>query len=164
MATILPPTIIQKTDKVQLRIGVTEYKDVMSVGLREWVKDKEGAWTPTKSGTNISNELLPEVLAALTKHGALLPQKVVDISTGRFVKYIVAATVEDVVFHKAKFEDSEDAAKNGDSRGQPPNGYKLFKVLIVDGVIVKHQCLWRRYDNKWLAVDPVVKKVLARKA
>lgn len=157
-ATVLPSTIIQKTDKVQLRIGVSEYKGVKSLGLREWVKDSKGVWIPTKAGTNISNELLPEVLVAMQKHGSTLPQKVIDLSVGRFTKYIVAASVEDVVFHKDKFEDSEEAAKSGDIRGQAPNGYKLFKVLIVDGVIVKQACLYTRYDGKWIVAVAATKK------
>lgn len=142
------PTIIHLSDDAQIRIQVTEFKGVTRLDIREYrMFDGNKEFKPTKKGVTFGQEVLALVKSGIEKHGKELPNRVVDIDEG--TKYVIGKTAEDAVFHKKHVFGSKEDAK----AKTPPDDYKIFKVQIKDGAVVRQQLLYVRTDGEWVRKD-----------
>lgn len=148
-AAFLPPTIIPKNPKSQLRIETTMFQNEPRLDIREYrVFDGSTTFKPTKHGVTVLVHNFADVLAAIKRHGAELPSRVVDINTG--TKWVIVQRVEDAAFHKKHVYSSEALAR----AATPPEGYAIFKIKIVDGSVVKTLRVANRRKGAWSTVVP----------
>ena len=57
--------IIKKGDEVQIRISESEYKGKVYFHIREYYKDEDGTFSPTKKGVAMNEEVWQEFLEAV---------------------------------------------------------------------------------------------------
>lgn len=58
---------IHKSDDIIIRISENEYQNRKYIDIRQYYKDNEGEFRPTKKGVTFPPDLLEDVLQALTK-------------------------------------------------------------------------------------------------
>jgi len=56
---------IHKTDDIIIRISENEYQNRRYIDVRQYYKDNEGEFKPTKKGVTFSPDLLQDVIKAL---------------------------------------------------------------------------------------------------
>jgi hypothetical protein len=144
----MPPTIIPKNPRSQIRIETTTYQNEPRLDIREYrIFDGNTTFKPTKHGVTISVHNYADLLAAVQRHGKELPVRVVDIDTG--IRWVIVQRQEDAAFHKkhvyTSFELARDAA--------PPDGYAIFKIKIRDNSVVKTLRVANRKNGKWVLVN-----------
>lgn len=146
----IPVSTVQKNKATQIRVAPTTYKGVTYMDVREyaiWGDNKD--YQPTKSGLTVPPEMVDALIEALQKQKQTLAKTVAAVE-GKREAYVIAKTPEDVLLlKKAHIYDDEDHATGK----APPDGFKLYKVLIEDGVVVKKRLLYRRKNNRWEAVE-----------
>jgi len=58
-------TDIHKSDDIIVRISENEYRDRKYIDIRQYYKDREGEFRPTKKGVTFSPDLLDDVIESL---------------------------------------------------------------------------------------------------
>jgi len=58
---------IHKTDDTIIRISENEYRDRKFIDIRQYYKDSDGEFQPTKKGVTFSPDLLEDVIEGLKK-------------------------------------------------------------------------------------------------
>lgn len=135
---------VQKTDSIQVRIEISEFKGNKFINLREWFL-KDGEYLPTKKGIAITQEIVDNVIEGLQKLKSKLPTQVHQVETA-LDAFAIAKNSSDIVFNKKHIYAFLANAK----LKSPPEGYGLYAVHIEKGVVKKHALLFRRQYNKWL--------------
>lgn len=144
MAKYLEPSVIERGVTSQLRIAVTEFKDVVRLDLREWrVFPPNKDFKPTKHGVTINPADLEAVMAALVLHGAQLPVQVINVANA--VHYVIVRRDEDAAFHKKNVFKTEAEARDK----SPPDGYAIFKLKVSGGAVVRQKRIANRAKGKW---------------
>jgi hypothetical protein len=136
-------TVIQKTAKTQIRIGLSDFKDRRVVNIREYFLNGED-YIPTKKGLTVPPELLEEVIEGLSKLKGKTAKQVVQVKEA-VSGFSVARTTDDVALLKKHFFDTVEEALTK----TPPDGFKLFKIKIEEGVVTKHKLLYKRQKGSW---------------
>ena len=138
------PTIIEKSPTVQVRVGVSEFNGETRLDIREYrIYGENTDFGPTKQGISLTGEVADAVIAAMQKHRAELPRRVVDINEG--TRFVIGKTAEDAIFHKKHVYATEEEAREK----TPPDNYKLFRVKIEEGSVVRKKTLAKRVDGEW---------------
>lgn len=138
------PTIVEKSPTVQVRVGVSEFNGETRLDIREYrIYGENTDFGPTKQGISLTGDVADAVIAAMQKHRAELPRRVVDINEG--TRYVIGKTAEDAIFHKKHVYATEDEAREK----TPPDNYKLFRVKIEEGTVVRKKTLAKRVDGEW---------------
>jgi hypothetical protein len=151
---VTPFTIISRGPASQIRVGVDTFKGKTSLNVREYrVFGDNTDFMPTKHGFTVPPELVNEFLAAVTKHAALLPTRVVDVEAEQ-VKWFVGKSAEDAILNKKHVYGDLDAAK----AKEPPDDYKLFRVTIANGAVIKQRALFVREAGAWKELAAPAKK------
>ncbi len=140
------PTVLQKTDKMQIRIELSNFKDRRLVNIREYAM-VNGEYIPTKKGITCTPELIQPLAEAILALKPKTVKQVVHVDTPQ-TGYSVARTSEDASFLKKHFYGTLEEAKSK----SPPDGYYIFKLLIKEGVVVKTAKLAKRKDSKWIKI------------
>lgn len=60
---------INKSDDIIIRISENEYQNRKFIDVRQFYKDSEGEFRPTKKGVTFSLDLLEDVIKGLRKFG-----------------------------------------------------------------------------------------------
>jgi len=79
MSDIGEENIVAEFDKnsgEKLRVSLGSYRGHDLVNLRVWFRGEDDQWHPTRKGVAISTELLPDLIDALEKARASLPEAV----------------------------------------------------------------------------------------
>ncbi|MBU4443716.1 transcriptional coactivator p15/PC4 family protein [bacterium] len=58
-------TDIHKSDDIIIRISENDYQDHKFIDVRQYYKDSDGEFKPTKKGVTFSPDLLQDVIKAL---------------------------------------------------------------------------------------------------
>ena len=138
------PTIIEKSPTVQVRVGVSEFNGETRLDIREFrIYGDNTDFGPTKQGISLTGDIADAVIAAMQKHRKEMPRRVVDIDEG--IRFVIGKTAEDAIFHKKHVYATEEEAREKN----PPEGYKLFRVKIEEGAVIRKKTLAKRVDGEW---------------
>jgi hypothetical protein len=138
------PTIIQKSPTVQIHVGVSEFNGETRLDIREFrIYGENTEFGPTKQGISLTGDIADAAIAAMQKHRKEMPRRVVDIDEG--IRFVIGKTAEDAIFHKKHVYATEEEAREK----TPPDNYKLFRVKIEEGTVVRKKTLAKRVDGEW---------------
>lgn len=141
------PTVIEKSPTVQVRVGVSDFNGETRLDIREFrVYGENTDFGPTKQGISLTGDIADAVIAAMEKHRKEMPRRVVDIDEG--IRFVIGKTAEDAIFHKKHVYASEDEARGKN----PPDDYKLFRVMIEKGAVVRKKTIAKRAEGEWVDV------------
>ncbi len=136
---------LQKSDSVQIRVGVTDNKAHRMLQIREWVR-KNGSYIPTKRGITVPRELVDHLIEEMVRHKKTLPRTVAQVDDEQ-IKFIIAKTRHDAQFHRGRTYDDEAAAR----KKAPPTGYIIYRATIKSGAVLSLEPIAKRGDSRWLS-------------
>lgn len=147
---------IKESPKLQTRIRVVTFKGRKLVDVRKFYKAQDGGeWAPTKKGIAIQPEHIDALVDALKKLKASAIQTTSQVASGEeVVKYVIATSREGAYLKKTGFYDTVgEAAKKPFPKTMSQTAkmqYKVFKVLVRDGAVVKSKTELIRKGDKWV--------------
>jgi Transcriptional Coactivator p15 (PC4) len=139
------PTILARTSSSQLRVGISIFKDVPRLDIREWrVFPPNKDFKPTKHGLVVPPGQVESLLAAIALHGAELPVKVTEVLDA--THWVIVKRDEDAAFHKKNVFKTESEARDKN----PPDGYAIFKLQVEKGTVTRQKRVANRVKQRWV--------------
>lgn len=145
---------IKESPTMKICVAVTTYKDKKYVDIRKHFKKGE-EWVRTAKGIMMQPESVDAVIKALTKLKGAAAEKASQVATGEsLVKYVIATSREQAYLKKTGFHDTLQAAANKPfpkTMSQTTKmAYRIFKVLVQDGAVVRTSLQLVRKGDKWV--------------